>query len=104
MRLLSNIRSATPPNRWVSLNTNFLPHYPRLQQELPTIEELGREFALMSVVKLRIEIERALRDYAATQGFAPARPTSIGIMIQDLQRHGLAPAGADAFMDAGPKS
>src|SRR5208337_746553 len=37
-----------------------LPH--RLQQELPTIEELGREFALMSVVKLRIEIEGALRD------------------------------------------
>jgi predicted nuclease of restriction endonuclease-like (RecB) superfamily len=73
---------------------------PRLQEELPTIEELGREFALMSVVKLRIEIERALRDYAAAQGFAPARPTSIGIMIQDLQRHGLAPAGADAFMDA----
>ena len=73
---------------------------PRLQQELPTIEELGREFPLMSVVKLRIEIEHALRDYAATQGFAPARPTSIGIMIQDLQRRGLAPAGAEAFLDA----
>jgi hypothetical protein len=73
---------------------------PRLQQELPTIQELGREFALMSVVKLRIEIERALRDYAAAQGLALARPTGIGIMIQDLQRHGLAPAGADAFMDA----
>jgi YhcG PDDEXK nuclease domain len=72
----------------------------RLQQELPTIEELRREFPLMSVVKLRIEIERALRDYAAAQGFAPARPTGIGSMIQDLLRRGLAPAGAEAFLEA----
>ena len=72
---------------------------PRLQQELPTIQELGREFALMSVVKLRIEIERALRDYAAAQGLALARPTGIGIMIQDLQRHGLAQvAPAPAYL------
>ena len=71
-----------------------------LQQELPTIEELGREFPLMSVVKLRIEIERALRDYAAAQGFAPALPVGIGAMMQDLQRRGLAPAGAEAFIEA----
>ncbi|VTZ21102.1 conserved hypothetical protein [Methylocella tundrae] len=71
-----------------------------LQQELPTIEELGREFPLMSVVKPRIEIERALRDFAAAQGFAPALPVGIGAMIQDLQRRGLAPAGAEAFIDA----
>ena len=32
----------------------------------------------------------ALRDYAAAQGFALARPTRIGTMIQDLQRQGLA--------------
>jgi hypothetical protein len=38
----------------------------RLQQELPTIEEFRREFPLMSVIQPRIEIERALRDYAAT--------------------------------------
>lgn len=73
---------------------------PRLQQELPTIKELGREFPLMSVVKLRIEIERELRDYAAAQGFAPARPTGIGSMIQDLLLRGLAPAGAEDFLEA----
>jgi predicted nuclease of restriction endonuclease-like (RecB) superfamily len=33
----------------------------RLQRDLPTIEELGREFPLMSVIKLRIEIERTSR-------------------------------------------
>ncbi|MFT2612509.1 PDDEXK nuclease domain-containing protein, partial [Escherichia coli] len=30
---------------------------PQLQRDLPTVEELAREFPLMSVVKLRIEIE-----------------------------------------------
>jgi predicted nuclease of restriction endonuclease-like (RecB) superfamily len=72
----------------------------RLQRDLPTIEELGREFPLMSVVKLRIEIERALRDYAAANGFAPTRPTGIGPMLQDLQRRGLAPPSAGAFVEA----
>ena len=54
----------------------------------------------MSVVKLRIEIERALRDYAAAAGFAPPRPTGIGPMLQDLQRRGLAPPSARAFAEA----
>jgi hypothetical protein len=53
----------------------------------------------MSVVKLRIEIERALH-YAAAQGFVLARPMGIGGMIQDLQRRGLAPTGAGAFLVA----
>lgn len=72
----------------------------RLQQDLPTIEELGREFPLMSVVKLRIEIERALRDYAAANGAAPTRPAGIGPMLQDLERRGLAPPSARAFLEA----
>ena len=72
----------------------------RLQRDLPTIEELGREFPLMSVVKLRIEIERALRDYAAANGFAPTRPTGIGPMLQDLERRGLAPPSTRAFVEA----
>lgn len=71
----------------------------RLQRDLPTIEELGREFPLMSVVQLRIEIERALRDYAAAYGFAPTRPTGIGPMLEDLQRRGLAPPSARAFVE-----
>lgn len=72
----------------------------RLQRDLPTIEELGREFPLMSVVKLRIEIERALRDYAAARGFGPTRAIGIGPMLQDLQRRGLAPPSTGVFVEA----
>ena len=72
----------------------------RLQRDLPTIEELGREFSLMSVVKLRIEIERALRDYAAANGFAPVRPTGIGPMLENLEQRGLAPPSTRAFVEA----
>jgi predicted nuclease of restriction endonuclease-like (RecB) superfamily len=72
----------------------------RLQRDLPTIEELGREFPLMSVIKLRIEIERALRDYAGANGFAPTRPTGIGPMLQDLERRGLAPPSTRTFIEA----
>ena len=38
----------------------------------------------MSVVKLRIEIERAVLDYALTNGFRHTRPIGIGGMLQDL--------------------
>jgi predicted nuclease of restriction endonuclease-like (RecB) superfamily len=72
----------------------------RLQRDLPTIEELRREFPLMSVVKLRIEIERALRDYAAANGFASVRPTGIGPMLEDLEQRGLAPPSTRAFVEA----
>jgi hypothetical protein len=72
---------------------------PRLQQDLPTIEEFAREFPLMSVVKLRIEIER-VHDYAAANCFAATRPAGIGAMLRDLQRRGLAPPSTENFLDA----
>jgi predicted nuclease of restriction endonuclease-like (RecB) superfamily len=71
----------------------------QLQQELPTVEDFAREFPLMSVVKLRIEIERAVRDFAAANGLGPTRPTGIGNMLRDLDRRGLAPAGTGRFLD-----
>ncbi|WP_448956696.1 PDDEXK nuclease domain-containing protein [Labrys neptuniae] len=73
---------------------------PQLQQDLPTIEELAREFPLMSVVKLRIEIERALRDYAAAQGFTATHRTNIGDMLRELQQRRLAPASTGRFLEA----
>lgn len=73
---------------------------PQLQHELPTVEEFAREFPLMSVVKLRIEIERAVRDLMAANDFAPVRPTGLGNMLHDLQRRGLAPAGTDRFLES----
>lgn len=53
----------------------------------------------MSVVKLRIEIERALRTYAAGRGDALTR-TSIGAGLRDLKRRGVAPPSTDRFIEA----
>ncbi len=72
----------------------------RLQKELPTIEELAREFPIMSVVQLRIEIERALREFATRNGFAPSGATGIGAMLRDLHRRGLAPTSTVRFLDS----
>lgn len=68
---------------------------PQLRRELPTVEEFAREFPLMSVVKIRIEIERALRDFMFDNGLGSAeRPTGISEMISALHKRGLAPASA----------
>lgn len=72
----------------------------QLKQDLPTIEELAREFPLMSVVKLRIEIERALRNLATKYGFDAKRPVGIAQVLQDLQHRGLAPASTERFFEA----
>jgi predicted nuclease of restriction endonuclease-like (RecB) superfamily len=73
---------------------------PQLQRDLPTVEEFAREFPLMSVVKLRIEIERALRDFMADNGFAPDRPISIGNMLRDLHQRGLSPPSTDRLLES----
>ena len=67
-----------------------------LRQELPTVEELAREFPLMSVIKLRIEIERALRDHFAAQDIALPRPASIGRMLRELD-HWVPPRRAPGY-------
>ncbi len=71
----------------------------QLQRELPTVEDFAREFPLMSLVKLRIEIERAVRNFATAKGVEPSRPTGIGNMLHDLDRRGLAPVGTGRFLD-----
>lgn len=52
----------------------------------------------MSVVKLRIEIERALRNLAAARGVVVNRPVGIMNMLRDLQRQGLAPASTEQML------
>jgi predicted nuclease of restriction endonuclease-like (RecB) superfamily len=47
---------------------------PQLARDLPTVEEFAREFPLMSVVKLRIEIERAVRDIMRETAFLLDHP------------------------------
>lgn len=74
---------------------------PQLLQDLPTVEEFAREFPLMSVVKLRIEIERALREFAAANGFAATHhPIGLGDMLRDLDRRGLGPASTAQLLES----
>jgi predicted nuclease of restriction endonuclease-like (RecB) superfamily len=72
----------------------------QLKRELPTAEELAREFPAMSVIKLRIEIERALRKYVAARGDLSNRPTSISAVLRDLKRLGTAPPSTDRLIEA----
>ncbi|WP_436208419.1 PDDEXK nuclease domain-containing protein [Caballeronia sp. LjRoot31] len=70
------------------------------QTTLPTVEELAREFPLISVVKLRIEIERALRDTMSEHGLLPAKPIGIDNMLRALHERSLAPAGTERFLES----
>jgi predicted nuclease of restriction endonuclease-like (RecB) superfamily len=73
---------------------------PQLRQDLPTIEDLSREFPLMSVVKVRIEIERGLREYLIAGGLTPARTVGIGTMLRHLESQGLAPQSTGRLLEA----
>jgi predicted nuclease of restriction endonuclease-like (RecB) superfamily len=70
-----------------------------LQAELPTVAEFAREFALMSLVKLRIEIERELRMLVEEAGL-PERPLSIGATLAELERSGRVPRNLRQFQSA----
>lgn len=74
----------------------------RLKRDLPTAEDLAQEFPAMAVVKLRIEIERALRGFTAAQGVTPKRPESISSVLRELKERGLAPPSTDGFLEALP--
>lgn len=67
------------------------PQLPKqLEGELPTPDELAREFLLMALVKLRIDIERTLRQLAQQHGVFDGPP------LQRLAAaRGLPPGAAD---------
>jgi predicted nuclease of restriction endonuclease-like (RecB) superfamily len=71
----------------------------RLRAELPTVEEFAREFPLMSVVKLRIEVERELRERLRSRG-RETRRLGILHMLRELQADGAAPESMHAFESA----
>lgn len=71
----------------------------QLRQELPTTEELDREFPLLQLVTLRIEIERELRARLQKAGGA-SRPAGIGIMLRELQRIGALPIVSEELLQA----
>lgn len=70
-----------------------------LQADLPTAAEFAREFPLMSLVELRMEVERELRAALAGRGTAK-RPLAIAEGLAELWRLGLAPPGTDRFRSA----
>nr|WP_256466959.1 MULTISPECIES: PDDEXK nuclease domain-containing protein [unclassified Bradyrhizobium] len=73
---------------------------PQFEEDLPTAAEFAREFPLMSVVKLRIEIERAVRDLASERGLVFDRPVGIINMLRDLRRQGPVPASTEQMLGA----
>jgi len=74
----------------------------QLKRDLPTIEDLAQEFSAMSVVKLRIEIEHALRDFTAAHGLASKRPKSINTVLRELKERGVSPASTERFLEILP--
>lgn len=72
----------------------------QLKDKLPTAAEFAREFPLMSLFKLRIEIERALRELVEEYGVAVSRPMTISDMLAELQRRGLAPPSTHRLLQA----
>nr|WP_272937860.1 DUF1016 domain-containing protein [Xaviernesmea oryzae] len=70
-----------------------------LQTELPTEAEFAREFPLMTLVKLRMEVEREIRLLVADQADAE-RPLALGPMLAELHRLGMLSPTADRFRSA----
>jgi hypothetical protein len=54
----------------------------------------------MSLVKLRIEIERALRAMVIAHDLPIDSPINIGLLLEDLKKRALAPASTDPFIVA----
>ncbi|MGO7394940.1 YhcG family protein [Rhizobium ruizarguesonis] len=70
-----------------------------LQAELPTEAEFAREFPLLSLVRVRMEVEREIRMLLDDRSPAE-RPVSLGILIGDLPQFGLSPQIVDRFRSA----
>ena len=60
----------------------------QFQSELPTLEEFARELPYLSLVAVRIEIERALRLLMTSRGLEPGRGVGIGRALRELKESG----------------
>jgi predicted nuclease of restriction endonuclease-like (RecB) superfamily len=72
----------------------------QLQNDLPTAEELAREFPSLSLVRLRIEIERAVRSLIEIHGLAAHRQSGLANMLRALDQHGVKLPAANDFLKA----
>ncbi len=68
-----------------------------LQAALPTAEDLAREFPLMSLVKLRIDIERELRALADEDSFPNDHPLALNELVRASEAVRALPS-TEAFM------
>lgn len=71
-----------------------------LQGQLPTREEFAREMPYLSLVAMRVEIERALRRLMTFRGIEPSGVMGIGQALRQLKESGKAPRSTDAFLRA----
>jgi len=69
-----------------------------LETDLPTQDDFARDFPVMALVRLRMEIELELRSLLAAAGQAPQRPTGLAPMLRDLQAADAAPEGTAEFL------
>src|SRR5229473_7056280 len=69
----------------------------QLKDELPSADDLAREFPLFSLLKLRIEVERALHRRAKNLGLT-ANYIGIKPLIEWLRQRNASPSGADNFL------
>ena len=72
----------------------------KLQSELPTAEELVREFPSLFLVRLRIEIERAMRSLIEVHGLSAHRQFGLGNMLRALEQHGIKLPATQSFLKA----
>lgn len=72
----------------------------QLQSELPTSEELAREFPSMELVMLRMEIGRAMRALLDQFGVPSLQPTSINKSLRELESRGINIKGTSDFLRA----
>lgn len=71
---------------------------PKLRQELPTAEEFSRELPFIGLIRMRIDVERTLRDYIAEQGIKVERAGGVLQMLKILEKNGFAPASSSRLM------
>lgn len=71
----------------------------QLEAQLPTSADIAREFPVMSLVRLRLDVERELRRILEGCG-QPAVSGGIGPGLAELRRRGLAPGNTGDFEEA----
>ncbi len=101
MKSSLNMPCATLQNRWALPNmcSQALCRH-SFGMKLPTLEELAREFPYLSLVKLRIEIEQALRSLMTLHGLPAQRPMGLGNMLRELDRHNVRIPATEGFLKA----